>query len=186
MKNNPISPIIEGLLFATGDDGITVNQLSKVLDLSKTEIITGLEELIEQYEYEERGMMILQDQAVYSMSTRPEHKAYYQKFFSTPQATKLTQASLETLAIIAYKQPITRTEIEGIRGVKSERSLQTLLSRSLIEELGRKDAIGRPVLFGTSRDFLLFFGLTSLKELPELMEDLIGEQKENQEIDLFT
>lgn len=177
--------IIEGLLFVSGDEGITIKELVKIISKNKEEISTALDELISDYIREERGMNIIKDGAVYSLSTRPEHSTYYKKFFRTPQATRLSQAALETLAIIAYKQPITRTEIEQIRGVKSERPLQTLVARSLIEEVGRKDTIGRPVLFGTTKDFLLFFGLSSLDELPELMEDLLSDLSEREEVNLF-
>ena len=102
----------------------------------------------------------------------------------TPSQTKLSQAALETLAIIAYNQPITRVEIEDIRGVNSDRAVQTLIARSLIEEKGRKNTVGKPVLFGTSIDFLTFFGLSSLEELPELPEN-INEVAIEQEADLF-
>src|SRR5699024_9654775 len=119
---------------------------------------------------------------------RADHSSYYQAFFKTPQSNRLSQAALEVLAIIAYKQPITRAEIEDIRGVKSERPLQTLMSRSLIEEVGRKETIGRPILFGTTKEFLLFFGLQSLEELPDIMEDLLHDfphADESDEMDLF-
>src|SRR5690625_853937 len=101
---------------------------------------------------------------------------------NTSHSKKLTQAALETLAIIAYKQPVTRTEIEEIRGVKSDHSVQTLLARSLIEEMGRRDSIGRPVLFGTSKDFLTYFGLTSLEELPPLQENFDDEMEQQTEL----
>ncbi|WP_337020231.1 SMC-Scp complex subunit ScpB, partial [Oceanobacillus massiliensis] len=98
--------------------------------------------------------------------------------------SSMSQAALETPAIIAYQQPITRTEIEDIRGVKSDRPVQTLLARSLIEETGRKDSVGRPILFGTSKDFLTYFGLTSLEELPPLPESDDSDDDSN-EADLF-
>src|SRR5690625_5415644 len=108
---------------------------------------------------------------IYHLTTKPEHSPYYKKFLATPQASRLSQAALETLAIIAYEQPITRIEIEEIRGIKSDHSVQTLLARYLIEEVGRRDTVGRPILFGTSKEFLIYFGLTSLDELPPLPED---------------
>src|SRR5699024_6194893 len=117
------------------------------------------------------------------LTTKPEHSHYLQKLLETPQPASMSQAALETLAIIAYQQPVTRAEIDEIRGVQSDRSVQTLLARSLIEELGRKDTIGRPLLFGTSKDFLTFFGLTSLEELPPL-SDLDSDDLEK-EADLF-
>src|SRR5690625_1441484 len=128
--------------------------------------------------------MIIQSQQAYHLTTKPEHSNYFKKLLETPQTTKLSQAALETLAIIAYKQPITRVEIEEIRGVNSDRPVQTLVARSLVEEVGRKDAVGRPILFGTSKDFLTYFGLTSLEELPPFPETIDTKDIE-QEADLF-
>lgn len=178
--------LIEGLLFVSGDEGITIKDLQKIIKVTHSEITETLNALIADYETHERGMTIVKDGLFYSLTTRAEHSPYYKEFFKTPQATRLSQAALETLAIIAYKQPITRTEIEEIRGVKSERPLQTLIARSLIEEVGRKDTIGRPILFGTTKEFLLFFGLKSIDELPELMEDLLTDLSTREEVNLFS
>lgn len=168
---NEIKAIIEGLLFASGDEGITIKQLCRVLDLSEESVIHLLEELRYYYEHTTRGIRMMQSQDTYHLTTKPDHSPYFKKLLETPQSTRLSQAALEALAIIAYNQPITRVEIEEIRGVKSDRPVQTLVARSLIEEVGRRDAVGRPILFGTTTDFLTFFGLTSLDELPPLQED---------------
>ncbi len=174
---------MEGLLFASGNEGITVKQLSDVLEVTEATVELVLDELKQEYENTDRGIRIMQAHEVFHLTTRPEHSSYYKKLLETPQATRMSQAALETLAIIAYNQPITRTEIEEIRGVKSDRPVQTLLSRLLIEEVGRKDTVGKPILFATSKEFLTYFGLTSLDDLPPL-PDTNDEELES-EADLF-
>ncbi|PAV29539.1 SMC-Scp complex subunit ScpB [Virgibacillus profundi] len=184
MEFNALKAITEGLLFASGDDGITCRQLSKILEIIEPTVIHILDELKSDYDRTDRGIMIMQSNEVFHLTTKPEHSAYFKKLLETPQTTKMSQAALETLAIIAYKQPITRTEIDEIRGVKSDRPVRTLLSRFLIEEVGRKESIGRPILFGTNKDFLTYFGLTSLDELPPLPDHADSDELE-QEADLF-
>lgn len=179
-----LKAIVEGLLFASGDDGITVKQLARILEVHSDTVEQMLEELAYEYEHTERGMMIIKSHEAFHLTTKPEHSDYLKKLLETPQSSKMSQAALETLAIIAYRQPITRTEIDEIRGVKSERPVQTLLSRSLIEEVGRREGIGRPILFGTSKEFLTYFGLTSLEELPPLPEE-IDQNAVEHEADLF-
>ena len=185
MEINELKAVVEGILFASGDDGVTKKQLAFVLDVSDITITHILDELMYDYENTNRGFIMMNSHDYYYLTTKPEHSHYFKKLLETPHSNKLTQAALETLAIIAYKQPVTRTEIEEIRGVKSDHSVQTLLARSLIEELGRKDSIGRPVLFGTSKDFLTYFGLTSLEELPPLQENLDDDEMEQQTELLF-
>src|SRR5690625_1351812 len=175
---------LEGLLFASGDEGITIKQLTKVLRINAEEIEVLLDELKQDYLEENRGIMIMQSHEVYHLTTKPEHSEYFKRLLETPQSSRMSQAALETLAIIAYNQPITRTEIEDIRGVKSDRPLQTLLSRLLIEEVGRRETVGRPILYATSTEFLTYFGMTSLDELPSLPEDMDTEEIES-EADLF-
>ncbi|MBY7143456.1 SMC-Scp complex subunit ScpB [Virgibacillus sp. NKC19-3] len=184
MKATKLKAIVEGLLFVSGDEGITVKQLAKILEITQASVEDILDELKYDYEHTERGIMIMQSNHIFYLTTIPEHSSYHKKLLETPQTTKMSQAALETLAIIAYRQPITRTEIEEIRGIKSDRPVQTLLSRLLIEEVGRRDSIGKPVLFGTSKEFLTYFGLTSLDELPSLPENADTEDIE-QEADLF-
>lgn len=184
MGKNALKAIIEGLLFASGDEGVTIKTLASILELPPKNVEHLLRELTYDYEHAERGISIMESRQVYHLTTKPEHSQYLKRLLETPQVTRLTQAGLETLAIIAYQQPITRTEIEEIRGVNSDRPVQTLLARSLIEEVGRKDAIGKPILFGTSKDFLVYFGLTSLEELPALPESVDTEDIEK-EADLF-
>jgi len=182
---NELKAVVEGILFASGDGGVTKKQLAFVLDVSDITITHLLDELMYDYENTNRGFIMMESHDYYYLTTKPEHNHYFKKLLETPHSNKLTQAALETLAIIAYKQPITRTEIEEIRGVKSDHSVQTLLARSLIEEMGRRDSIGRPVLFGTSKEFLTYFGLTSLEELPPLQENLDDDEMEQQTELLF-
>lgn len=168
--------IIEGLLFASGDEGLTINQLSKIAEVDTRTVTYILEELSFDYEHDERGMMILQSNEVYHLTTKPEHNEYYKRYIENPRSSRMSQASLETLAIIAYQQPITKAEIEEIRGVNSDYAVQTLVARSLVESVGRKDTIGRPILYGTTKEFLTYFGLTSLDDLPPLPKDITEEE----------
>lgn len=184
MKLAKYKAIIEGLLFASGDEGVTFNQLTRILERPETMVHDLLTELATDYEQTNRGMMLVQTDNTYHLATKPEHGAYYQKMIESPHRTRLSQAALETLAIIAYAQPVTRLEVEEVRGVNSDRAIQTLQARDLVAEVGRKDTIGRPLLFGTTKAFLFFFGLTSLSELPPLAES-VDEEKVNQEADLF-
>lgn len=184
MENAEKKAIIEGLLFASGDTGITVKQLARIIEINQPTVEYLLEELKVEYEHRDRGIMIMQSHDTFFLATKPQHSLYFQKLFENPKMTRMSQAALETLAIIAYRQPVTRTEIEEIRGVKSDRSVQTLLARSLVEEMGRKESIGRPVLFSTSKAFLTFFGLASIDELPPLPDNPEDSSVE-QEADLF-
>lgn len=184
MEITDLKAILEGLLFASGDEGITIKQLAHILEITNTSVEHLLEELTYDYEHVDRGMMIIQSKGVYHLTTKPEHSNYYKKLLETPQPTKMSQAGLDTLAIIAYEQPITRVEIEEIRGVNSDGPVQTLLARSLIEEVGRRESIGKPILFGTGKDFLTYFGLTSIDELPPLPEEINTDELEH-EADLY-
>ncbi len=184
MSELNLKAVLEGLLFSAGHEGITIKQISDVLEVTPVDVTYLIEELIFDYEHTNRGIKISESQNNYYLTTKPEHNIYYKRMLESPNQTKLSQAALETLAIIAYNQPITRVEIEDIRGVNSDRAVQTLVARSLIEEKGKKDTVGKPVLFGTSIDFLTFFGLSTIEELPELPED-INQQIIEKEADLF-
>jgi segregation and condensation protein B len=177
--------VVEGLIFASGDDGITIKQLKNILNLSDEMIAHLIEELKNDYEQMDRGIMMMESKEVLHLTTKPEHSEYYKKLLEIPNTNRMSQAALETLAIIAYRQPITKAEIEELRGVKSDRPLQSLVAKSLIEEIGRKDSVGRPILYGTNKDFLTYFGLTSLEELPPLPDEVSDSADVNQEADLF-
>lgn len=184
MNKPELKAVVEGLLFSSGHEGITTKQMSEILNISQPEVSDLIKILIEDYELMERGFKIAKSQDKYYLTTRPEHNVYYKRLLQSPNQTKLSQAALETLAIIAYQQPITRVEIEDIRGVNSDRAVQTLIARALVEEKGRKKTVGKPVLFGTSIDFLTFFGLSTLEELPNLPTE-VNKEEVNKEADLF-
>ena len=167
MNYRQLKSIIEGLLFAAGDEGLDVKQIAEVIDLPPRETSAILEEMAEDFKREERGIQIVEIAGAYQLTTLPEHAPYFEKLAQSPTRSSLSQAALETLAIIAYKQPLTRIDIEEIRGVKSDRAIQTLLAKNLIEETGRAETVGRPILYGTTKAFLDYFGLAGLHELPE-------------------
>ncbi|GEN54833.1 SMC-Scp complex subunit ScpB [Halobacillus faecis] len=185
MELEDYKAITEGLLFAAGEEGITKKKLTNLLELDAKTFKSLLEEMMKDYQSKNRGLTIMDSQGTLHLTTKPEHASYYKRLLDSPGSTRLSQAALETLAIIAYQQPITRIEVDDLRGVKSDRAIQTLVNRSLIEEKGRKDAIGRPILYGTTKDFLIYFGLTSIEELPPLSELKQGEGDEEGEADLF-
>ncbi|WP_102027151.1 SMC-Scp complex subunit ScpB [Salirhabdus sp. Marseille-P4669] len=184
MELKSLKAVTEGLLFASGEEGLSKKQLSNVLQVDEATVQLVIDELKYDYDDEQRGLTIMQSADYFHLTTKPEHASYFERLVQTPTSSRLSQAALETLAIIAYKQPITRTEIEEIRGVNSDGPVNTLLSRTLIQEAGRKETSGRPILFATTKQFLTFFGLTSLEELPPLPEELIEDNIE-EEVDLF-
>jgi segregation and condensation protein B len=161
-----LKAIVEGLLFVAGDEGIEAKQLASILDLEIHEVVALMDEMKQDYKDQQRGLQIVEIAQAYQFTTRPEFAEYFEKLAYTPSHATLSQAALETLAIIAYKQPITRLELEEIRGVKCESSIARLTSKNLIKEVGRADTVGRPILYGTTKEFLEYFGLRSLDELP--------------------
>lgn len=155
---------IEALLFVANEP-LSVKIIAEILERSPYDVEVLLKEIKADCEKEERGFCLLEVAGGYSFVTRPEYAPYIEKLVK-PRLSTLTQAALETLAIVAYKQPITRSEIDEIRGVKSDRALNTLVERTLIQEIGRKEGPGRPIVYGTTKDFLKHFGLKNLEELP--------------------
>ncbi|MBY6035639.1 SMC-Scp complex subunit ScpB [Fictibacillus nanhaiensis] len=184
MERNEIKAVIEGLLFVSGDEGIDRKQIAQVLDKDSKEIDIYIDELKESYLSPDRGMTIVEYAGSLQFVTKQEHAVFYERLVETPGHSTLSQAALETLAIIAYKQPITRSEIEDVRGVKTEKPLQTLSAKGLVKEVGRAEGTGRAILYGTTKIFLDHFGLQSIKELPPLPEN-IQEESVEQEADLF-
>jgi segregation and condensation protein B len=159
--------VIEGLLFASGDEGLDAKQLAEVLEIDPLLASDLVLELRDELKRAGRGIQIVEVAGAFQLTTLAEHAPYFERLAYSPSRSSLSQAALETLSIIAYKQPITRVEIEEIRGVKSDRALHTLGGKGLIEETGRAEAVGRPILYGTTKQFLDYFGLGSLRELPE-------------------
>lgn len=184
MKNKAV---LEGLLFVVGEDGLTLDQIEEVLELSEQEVKDLVNELKHSYENEDRGLRIDFLGNRLKLTTKFEHREYYQKLLENPETNMLSQAALETLAIIAYNEPITRMQIDKIRGVGSSQMIRKLVAKGLIKESGRSDLPGRPILYETTNDFLDYFGLNNIEELPN-MEEYIEEAEEEQdeEKDLYT
>jgi len=175
---------IEALLFVVGDDGLTIKQLSQLLGEQEELILQTMNTLRETYEEDlTRGITVKEIAGVYQLITKSEFADTIQRLVENPTAQSLSQASLEVLAIVAYKQPITRVAIEDLRGVKCERPIQTLVSRGLIKEVGRSEGTGRAILYGTTKEFLHYFGLNSIEEMPPLPEEDLADTE--QETDLF-
>ena len=170
--------VLEGLLFVAGDDGISLEEASYILELDRSAVRQLLDELKKRLEDENSGLELLLTASHYKLVTKASLKSYIEKYAVSPYSSQLSQASLETLAIIAYKQPVTRVDIESIRGVQSSGSIQKLLLRDLIEEAGRLDSPGRPKLYKTTAYFMDYFGLESLDALPDATDlfDLDSEE----------
>lgn len=162
-----LKSIIEGLLFLSGEEGLSVKQMAEITEQPTDMITDALNEMKMSCEQEHRGIQIVQIAGSYKLATLPDHAPYFERLAYSPSRSSLSQAALETLSIVAYRQPITRVEIEEIRGVKAERAIHTLTNKGLIEEVGRAEAIGRPILYGTTKSFLDYFGLANIKDLPE-------------------
>ncbi|MEO3945243.1 SMC-Scp complex subunit ScpB [Gorillibacterium sp. CAU 1737] len=181
LSRNPMLPIIEGLLFAAGDEGLDARQLAEVLEISTAAARELVESLRLDLQESGRGVQIIELAGAYQMTTIAEHAPYFEKLAESPSRSSLSQAALETLSIIAYRQPITRVEIEEIRGVKCDRALQTLVAKELIEETGRAEAVGRPILYGTTKLFLDYFGMSRLEDLPDssIFEQVLSAEEED-------
>jgi segregation and condensation protein B len=167
MDYDKLKGVIEGLLFISGDEGIDAKQISEIIEVPEDTVVDLIEDMKADFRRSGRGIQIVEVAKAYQLTTLPEHIPYFEKLASAPNQSTLSQAALETLAIIAYKQPITRSEIEEIRGVKCEKALNTLLSKQLIREAGRAEGVGRPILYATTKEFLEHFGLRQLNDLPE-------------------
>ncbi|MBQ1923904.1 MAG: SMC-Scp complex subunit ScpB [Lachnospiraceae bacterium] len=166
MEKSKIPAAIEAVLFAMGGS-VEVSEIAQALEITEQEAWEAVEAIREKLGHEGSGLQINRYDDAVQLSTRAEYYEYLIKIASVPKKQTLTNAMLETLSIIAYRQPVTRAEIEHIRGVNSDHSVNKLLSYDLVEEVGRKEAPGRPILFGTTEQFLRTFGISSLAELPQ-------------------
>jgi segregation and condensation protein B len=173
---NDILARIEALLFVSSGL-VSVNQLAKALDTTESEVESQLSALDNHYKSTGHGLRLMRIKSRVQMITAPEISKTIESFLELDSTSTLSQAALETLAIIAYKQPATRPEIDVIRGVNSDAVMRTLLSKGLIEELGRADTPGRPIYYGTSPEFLQYFGLESLDMLPFIDFDALEENQ---------
>lgn len=158
---------IEAILFVSGE-AVSVRQLAKALQLDVPAVRIALSELKDEYDFQQRGFVIKEFGDYVQLATRPLYSEDVLRLLQPVQQQSLSQAAMETLAVVAYRQPVTRAEIEQIRGVKCDYSLQSLMNKGLVQEVGRKDTIGRPMLFGTTDQFLSHFGIRTLEELPPM------------------
>ena len=168
----------EAVLFALGR-AVTLNELNIALETDVKEVKKVLSELMDEYENDSRGLVIKCITDTYLLTTKAEYSNSIAKIINTPDKFKFTDAVLEILSVIAYKQPVTRSEIEEIRGVGCGNNLNRLIDYELIEEKGRLDTPGHPIIFGTTDKFLLTFGISNLTELPNISDELIERLNEN-------
>ena len=167
MNNDKIPYAIEGILFAAGEP-VKTAKLAAVLEIETTAVEEAVRLLKYEYDTQERGLMIIDIDEGYQICSRPEYYNYIQIILGEQRRQALSNAAMEALAIIAYKQPVTRGQVEYIRGVNSDSAVNRLCERGLIEECGHLDAPGRPILYRTTQNFLRRFGLSTPKDLPEL------------------
>lgn len=171
---------IEAILFTMGES-VDITKISNALEIKPSEVKKIVKEMQKEMESEERGIKIIELDGAYQMCTKPEMYEALIKVAKQPKRQVLTDVLMETLSIIAYKQPITKSEIERIRGVKSDFAVNKLVEYLLVEEVGRMDTPGRPLLFGTTEEFLRRFGVESADNLPVVSTDMIEEFKQEAE-----
>ena len=174
-----LSGRIEAILFVAGE-AVRVEDLAKALNVTVKAVENEIVKLRDEYDFHQRGFIIKRFGHQVQLATRAIYAADVVHLLQPVQKQSLTQAAMETLAVVAYKQPVTRAEVEQVRGVKCDYSLQSLMNKELIMEVGRKEALGRPILYGTTENFLAHFGLSSLEDLPPMPE---VPQEEKPEVD---
>ena len=178
-----LKSVTEGILFVVGDEGITLKELSDTLGVSENEVKEILSNLRRDYESDERGLRISFLGNTFKLTTKSEHKMYYEKLVTDSKTFTLSNASLEVLAIIAYNEPITRVKIDEIRGVSSSQIVRKLLARGFIKECGKDNSIGKPNLYKNTNEFLDYFGLATKEDLPKL--DIKDSPVDNSEVELY-
>ena len=182
--------VLEGLLFVVGEDGLTIEQIENVLNIDEESAENLIRVLKHDYEDESRGLRIDFLGNRFKITTKFEHKEYYQKLIENPETNFLSQAALETVAIIAYNEPITRIQVDTLRGVGSTSIIWKLVAKGFIKEAGRSDVPGRPILYETTHEFLDYFGLASIEDLPDIDKILESvkedESDANESSDLYT
>ena len=172
---------LEGLLFLVGDEGLTIENICEILDIKIFVAEELLSSLSRDYEDANRGIMIKKFGNLYKLATKSEYKDYYQKLSELSDIRTLSSSALETLAIVAYNEPITRLQVEELRGVSSSQMIRNLVAKEFIKEVGRSESLGRPILYGITNQFLDYFGLSSKEELPKPEEIEIN----TDDIDLY-
>ena len=165
MDMNELAHVIEAILFVAGEP-VEVHELQRALEITEDETWQAIDALDSDYSYHRRGICLKRFGNHIQLSTRADYAPYVERLLQPIQKQSLSQSAMETLAVIAYRQPVTKLEIEAIRGVKCDYSVQSLVNKNLIEVVGRKEALGRPMLYGTTDFFLSHFGLSSLNDLP--------------------
>ena len=176
---------IEAILFVAGE-AVGIRDLAKALRVEEKELKETLKKIGSEYDYEQRGFMLKRFGEKVQLATRPLYSEDVLRLLQPVQQQSLSQAAMETLAVVAYKQPVTRAEVEQIRGVKCDYSLQSLMMKGLIQEAGRKDTIGRPILYATTDMFLSHFGIQGLEDLPPLPETESENSEETDDPDELT
>lgn len=178
--NRTVKSAIESMMFTWGEP-LEAKMAAEVLNISKEDAYGYFKELQAEYEQEGRGIVIREVNKAFQFVTREENADYVRRLCTPVKAKKLSQSALEVLAIIAYKQPVTKGEMEAIRGIKCDRVVEGLVNKDLVKEVGRSSAIGRPIIYGTTDTFLKNFGFTSLKDLPDIedIESVINEDIED-------
>ena len=180
-EDNKIAAL-EGLLFVVGDDGLSLNQMMEILEVEHDEAVELINKLKEEYEKKERGIRLHFLGNTFKLTTKEEHKKYYQKLLVNEENNTLSNSALETLAIVAYNEPITRVEVDEIRGVQTSQMIRKLVAKGLLKECGRSELPGRPILYKTTSEFLDYFGLSDISELPKITPK---SEQENNEVDLY-
>ncbi len=169
MQPNELMAVIEAILFVAGEP-VLMNDLQKALEVSPLELNAAVNALESDYDFNRRGIRLKRFGEHIQLATRAEYAPYVERLLQPVQKQSLSQAAMETLAVVAYRQPVTKAEVEAVRGVKCDYSIQSLVHKGLISEVGRKEAVGRPILYGTTDTFLGHFGIASLQDLPQLPE----------------
>lgn len=162
--------VLEGILFVVGDEGVTVKQLTEILEIDKEKLKELIIELKEDYDKSDRGIRLSILGDAFKLTTKKEHHEYYEKLIRDEISNTLSNSAIETLAIIAYNEPITRVEVDEIRGIQSGPMIRKLVAKGFLKEVGKSDLPGRPILYKTTSDFLDYFNMSSLKELPKIDE----------------
>lgn len=157
--------IIEAILYVAGEP-VSISEITRALDTGEEDVRLAIDSLQQQYDSQQRGLRLKRFGEYIQLATRAIYAPYIERLLQPVQRQSLSQAALETLAIVAYRQPVTRLDLEAVRGVKCDYSLQSLMNKNLVKELGRKETIGRPILYGTTDTFLSHFGLVNLDDLP--------------------
>ena len=174
---------IEAILFTMGES-VEAEKIAVAIEHDVDTTVRIIHNMMDKYENEDRGIKIIELEGSFQLCTKEEYYDNLIRICSQPRRYTLTDAALETLSIIAYKQPVTKIEIEKIRGVNSDRSVNMLVELELVKEVGRLDAPGRPMLFGTTEEFLRTFGVGSIDELPVISEDMVEQYKEEAEYEI--